>query len=69
MWIRISLEALSPNIGRSCIRITLDPCRAAAIEATRTAIPPPTTHISDLYSIFGNLSKKSFISESPYSVN
>lgn len=40
---RISLEALPPKTGRSCMMRVLTPCRAAAMAAHIPAIPPPIT--------------------------
>ncbi|MHA1727450.1 MAG: hypothetical protein ACTSWY_01805 [Promethearchaeota archaeon] len=69
MWMRHSLEALPPSTGRSCMRTTFTPCRAAAIEATRPAIPPPTTQKSTLCKTCGNFFEERPISVAPCSVD
>ena len=46
---RISDEALPPSTGRSCIRATLAPCRAAAMAAHMPDRPPPTTQKSTVW--------------------
>src|SRR5687768_11728092 len=44
---RTSLEALPPSTGRSWIKQTFAPLRAAAIAAQRPLMPPPTTQTSN----------------------
>ena len=50
--ILISLEALPPRTGRSCISTTCAPWRAAAIAANVPASPPPITQTSAVWKVF-----------------